>query len=135
MTVWTSVLWKIYTQMAKKLPRMAVQRTFIKEHSFVYRLYLQWHLFHKNNFYDVFLLSTDIGWPIWSGYKRPDISITLFSWVFPIRKASVSRCLDSLSHLFFRLTASKWLNKTPWILYTNWSRIKKEADVKNSWLW
>ena len=40
MTVRTSVLWKIYTHMAKKWPGMVIQRTFIKGHSFVYRLYL-----------------------------------------------------------------------------------------------
>ena len=39
MTVRTSVLWKISTHMAKKWPGMVVQRTFIKGHSFVYRLY------------------------------------------------------------------------------------------------
>ena len=42
MTVRTSVLWKIFTHMAKKWPGMVVQRTFIKGHSFVYRLLL-WH--------------------------------------------------------------------------------------------
>ena len=39
MTVRTSVLWKILTHMAKKWPGMVVQRSFIKEDSFVYRLY------------------------------------------------------------------------------------------------
>ena len=33
MTVKTSVLWKIYTHMAKKWPGIVIQRTFIKGHS------------------------------------------------------------------------------------------------------
>ena len=40
MTVRTSVLWKMIIHIVKKLPGMVVQRTFIKEHSFVYRLYI-----------------------------------------------------------------------------------------------
>ena len=43
MTVRTSVLWKIHTHMAKKWPGMVVQRSFIKEHSFVNRLYVLKH--------------------------------------------------------------------------------------------
>ena len=38
MTVKTSVLWKINTHMAKKWPEKVVQRSFIKEHSFPFRL-------------------------------------------------------------------------------------------------
>ena len=40
MTGRTSVLWKTKTHMAKKWPEMVVQRSFIKGHSFPYRLYL-----------------------------------------------------------------------------------------------
>ena len=41
MTVKTLVLWKINTHMAKKWPEKVVQRSFIKGHSFPYRLYYQ----------------------------------------------------------------------------------------------
>ena len=40
MTVWTSVLWKMNIQMAKKWPEMVVTRSIIKEHSFWITLYL-----------------------------------------------------------------------------------------------
>ena len=50
MTVRTSVLWKIDTHMAKKWPGMVVQRTFIKGHSFVYRLYSKLEFFFQNPF-------------------------------------------------------------------------------------
>ena len=41
MTVRTSVLWKMNIHMAKKWPGMVVHRSFIKEDSFLYRLYEQ----------------------------------------------------------------------------------------------
>ena len=40
MTVKTSVLWKINTHMAKKWPENVIHRSFVKEHSFPYRLQL-----------------------------------------------------------------------------------------------
>ena len=40
MTVRTSVLWKMNIHMAKKGPEMVVQRSYIKGHSFPYRLYV-----------------------------------------------------------------------------------------------
>ena len=40
----TSVLWKINTHIAKKWPEKVVKKSFIKEHSFVYRLYILFHL-------------------------------------------------------------------------------------------
>ena len=40
MNVRASVLWKINTHMVKKWPEKVRQRSFIKEHSFVYRLYV-----------------------------------------------------------------------------------------------
>ena len=39
MTVRTSVLWKMNIHMAKKWPEMVVKRSYIKGHSFPYRLY------------------------------------------------------------------------------------------------
>ena len=40
MNVRASVLWKINTHTVKKWPEKVRQRSFIKEHSFVYRLYM-----------------------------------------------------------------------------------------------
>ena len=40
MTVRTSVLWKINIRMAKKWPEKVIQRSLLKEHSFVNRLYI-----------------------------------------------------------------------------------------------
>ena len=41
MTVRTSVLWKMNIHMPKKWPEMVVQRSYIKGHSFPYRLYVR----------------------------------------------------------------------------------------------
>ena len=47
MTVRASVLWKINIHIAKKRPEKVVKRSFIKEHSFPYRLYVQFDWFEE----------------------------------------------------------------------------------------
>ena len=70
MTVRTSVLWKMNIHMAKKWPEMVVQRSYIKGHSFPYRLYVEFGFLPT--LWLCFLRYTFFPWTKNSDHAAPD---------------------------------------------------------------
>ena len=83
MTVRTSVLWKINIHIAKKWPGMVVHRLFIKEHSFVYRLYVHFYV-----------VEFQCWWSNIRCWQRSICSIHTYENLFNIIKLSLIDCFS-----------------------------------------
>ena len=151
MTVRTSVLWKMNIHMAKKWPEMVVQRSYIKGHSFPYRLYVEFGFLPT--LWLCFLRYTFFPWTKNSDHAAPDEKpkeLTILAYQGMNSKTALAIILSTLpapdsawnallipNKISCKLQNCRLSIKELWYFHSCkvlWSRVYQPLDLLRFWI-